>query len=67
MGDLAGEACREVLYQPGAGQGPDLGEDVVLDEEYILDLRIQSRDEAILGLCAAICLHSSVSLMGYKL
>jgi hypothetical protein len=46
VGDLAREAFWGVPRQPGAGEGPEFGEDIVLDEGYVLDLAVKSGDEA---------------------
>lgn len=56
MRDLAGETCGGVEGEPGAGQSPDLREDVVLDEEVVLDLRVEAGDEAERGFGATVCL-----------
>ena len=62
MGDLAGEAFWGVPRQPGAGEGPEFGENIVLDEGYVLDLAVKSGDEAELCFGASICLDKRQSV-----
>lgn len=57
MGNLARESFWEVLCKPEAGQRPQLGQDIVLNEEDVLDLGVEARDEAELGFGAAVCLY----------
>ena len=54
MADLAAETLSSISCQPAASQGPQFGEDVVLDEKDILGLGVQVRDEAELALGAAV-------------
>ena len=56
MGDLAGEALWGPPRKPGTGQRPEFGEDIVLDECYILDLAVESGNEAKLGFGTSIFL-----------
>lgn len=56
MRDLAREALGHVARKPGAGECPELGEDIVLDEGYVLDLPIETGHEAELCFGASICL-----------
>jgi hypothetical protein len=62
MGDLAREACRGVPREPGAGEGPEFGENIVLDEGYVLDLAVESRDKAELCFGASVCLDKRQSM-----
>jgi hypothetical protein len=62
VGDLAGEAFWGVPRQPGAGEGPEFRENIVLDEGYVLDLAVESGDEAELCLGASVCLGKRQSV-----
>lgn len=57
MADLAAKALSSISCYPAASQGPQFGENVVLDEEDVLGLGVQVRDEAELALCAAVGLR----------
>ena len=61
MGDLAGEAFRGVPREPGASEGPELGENIVLDEGYVLDLAVESGDKAELCFGTSVCLDKCQS------
>ena len=64
MRNLAGKARRSVEREPGAGERPDLREDVVLDEEVVLDLRVEARDETEFGFGATVGLDESAESRG---
>lgn len=54
VGDLAGEALRSPAEQQVAGPGPQLGQDIELDEGDVDDLRPQAADEGEASLGAAV-------------
>jgi hypothetical protein len=62
VGDFAREAFWGVPRQPGAGEGPEFGEDIVLDEGYVLDLAVKSGDKAKLCFGASVCLDKRQSV-----
>ena len=62
MGDLAREASWGVPRQPGAGESPEFGENIVLDEGYVLDLAVKPGDEAELCFGASVCLDKRQSV-----
>lgn len=62
MGDLAREAFWGVPRQPGAGEGPEFRENIVLDEGYVLDLAVKPGDEAELCFGASVCLDKRQSV-----
>ena len=61
MRDLAGEAFGQILGQPETCQGPELREDIILDEEDVLDLGVEPGEGAKLGFGAAVCLRAKRS------
>ena len=64
MRDLPRESRRRIAGEPGARQIPELRQDVVLNECNILDLAVETRHEAELGLCASIRLALVEDLLG---
>jgi hypothetical protein len=54
--DLSGEASGGIADDERAGDAPEYGVDVKVESSEVLDLVEESRDEAELGLCAAVCL-----------
>ena len=57
MADLAGEAGGCEAQEDVAGEGPQLGEDVEVDEGEVLDLVPETLDDLEPGLCAAVGLR----------
>jgi hypothetical protein len=63
--DLALESIGEVPRQHETRDAPELGEDIAVDENEILDLTIETGNEAKLSLGAAIRLNSIASPISF--
>lgn len=42
--------------EPCAGEGPEFGEDIVVDEGCVLDLTVETAEETVFRLGSSICL-----------
>ena len=62
MGNLSGEALWSVTRKPGTCQRPEFRQDVVLNEGYVLDLAVESRDKTELRFGASVCLRGGQSV-----
>lgn len=68
VANLAGEARRSIFQKQVAGPGPELGQEIELDEDDILDLGPEAADNLEAGFGAAIVLRLverfAVNLLG---
>ena len=60
---LAGEASRSESKQQTTRPGPELGQDIVMDECDILDLTVETFDERELGFGPAISLALVIHIL----
>ena len=67
MRDFAGEAFWTVAGKPGARQGPEFRQDVVLNEGYVLDLAVESRHKTKLRFGASVCLRGGQSVHAWRI
>lgn len=63
--NLALEPCWEVPRQKQTADSPQLGKDIAVDENQILDLAVETGDEAEFGLCAPVRLTLVKDLLRY--
>lgn len=64
--DFALESIGEVPRQHEARDTPELGKNIAVDKNDILDLTIETRNEAELGLGATIRLKAIASLVSFR-
>jgi hypothetical protein len=57
VSDFSLTTCRKVASKGKTGKSPESGIEIVADDGERLELRDGTRNEAILGFCATICLE----------